>query len=36
LRAEVDSLFTAMHADGRLSELSTKWFDGADLTQDPN
>jgi len=36
LRAEVDNLFTAMHADGRLSELSTKWFDGADLTQDPN
>lgn len=36
LRAEVDSLFTAMHADGRLTELSMKWFDGIDLTQDPN
>jgi polar amino acid transport system substrate-binding protein len=34
LRAEVDKLFTAMHADGRLSELSNKWF-GADLTQSP-
>jgi polar amino acid transport system substrate-binding protein len=35
LRAEVDSLFNAMHGDGRLSELSNKWFD-VDLTQDPN
>jgi polar amino acid transport system substrate-binding protein len=26
LRAEVDKLFNAMHADGRLSELSKKWF----------
>lgn len=34
LRAEVDKLFTAMHADGRLSELSNQWF-GADLTQSP-
>jgi polar amino acid transport system substrate-binding protein len=32
LRAEVDKLFTAMHADGRLSKLSTQWF-GEDLTQ---
>ncbi len=32
LRAEVDKLFTAMHNDGRLSELSLKWFD-VDLTQ---
>jgi len=32
LRAEVDKLFTAMHGDGRLSELSNKWF-GEDLTQ---
>jgi len=32
LRAEVDKLFTAMHADGRLSELSNKWF-SEDLTQ---
>jgi polar amino acid transport system substrate-binding protein len=35
LRAEVDKLFTAMHGDGRLSELSNQWF-GTDLTQDPN
>ena len=35
LRAEVDSLFTAMHSDGRLTELSNQWF-GMDLTQDPN
>ncbi|HET9911960.1 MAG TPA: transporter substrate-binding domain-containing protein [Anaerolineales bacterium] len=34
LRAEVDKLFNAMHSDGRLSELSTKWF-GSDLTQAP-
>ncbi len=34
LRAEVDKLFTAMHSDGRLSDISTKWFD-ADLTQAP-
>lgn len=36
LRAEVDKLFNAMHSDGRLSDLSKKWFDGVDLTQDPN
>jgi polar amino acid transport system substrate-binding protein len=35
LRAEVDKLFTAMHADGRLSALSVKWFDGLDLTTAP-
>jgi len=35
LRAEVDKLFTAMHSDGRLAELSNKWFE-VDLTQDPN
>ena len=35
LRAEVDKLFTAMHGDGRLSDLSTKWFE-VDLTQAPN
>ena len=35
LLAEVDGLFTAMHSDGRLSELSNQWF-GVDLTQDPN
>ena len=34
LRAEVDKLFTAMHGDGRLSDLSTKWFE-VDLTQAP-
>lgn len=31
LRAEVDKLFNAMHSDGRLSELSNKWF-SVDLT----
>jgi polar amino acid transport system substrate-binding protein len=35
LRAEVDELLTAMHSDGRLSELSNQWF-GTDLTLDPN
>jgi polar amino acid transport system substrate-binding protein len=35
LRAKVDEVFTAMHADGRLSELSNKWF-GMDITQAPN
>jgi polar amino acid transport system substrate-binding protein len=35
LKAEVDKLFTAMHSDGRLSELSNKWFK-SDLTQVPN
>src|SRR5512139_2229373 len=34
LRAEVDKLFTAMHSDGRLSDLSNKWFQ-MDLTQAP-
>lgn len=34
LRAEVDKLFNAMHADGRLSALSNQWFD-MDLTQSP-
>ena len=32
LRAEIDKIFTAMHADGRLAELSINWF-GEDLTQ---
>jgi polar amino acid transport system substrate-binding protein len=32
LRAEVDNLFTAMHEDGRLSELSNQWF-GVDYTK---
>ena len=35
LRAEVDNLFNAMHADSRLSELSKKWFEGLDLTTAP-
>jgi polar amino acid transport system substrate-binding protein len=35
LKAEVDKLFTAMHSDGRLSDLSKKWFK-TDLTQAPN
>lgn len=30
----VDDIVIAMHADGTLTSLSTKWF-GADLTQDP-
>jgi len=34
LRAEVDKLFNAMHSDGRLTELSMKWFE-MDLTQAP-
>ena len=34
LRAEVDKLFTAMHADGRLTALSNQWFK-MDLTQSP-
>ncbi|MGZ9226483.1 MAG: transporter substrate-binding domain-containing protein [Anaerolineales bacterium] len=32
LRAEVDRIFTAMHDDGRLSELSNQWF-GVDITK---
>lgn len=34
LRAAVDELFTSMHSDGRLSEISNKWF-GMDITQAP-
>jgi polar amino acid transport system substrate-binding protein len=34
LRAEVDKLFTAMHSDGRLSQLSIQWLK-EDLTQAP-
>jgi polar amino acid transport system substrate-binding protein len=34
LRTEVNNLFTAMHEDGRLSDLSNQWF-GVDLTQSP-
>ncbi|HVN16658.1 MAG TPA: transporter substrate-binding domain-containing protein [Anaerolineales bacterium] len=35
LRAEVDKLFTKMHSDGTLTNLSMKWFK-ADLTQAPH
>ena len=34
LRAEVDKLFKAMHSDGRLTDLSKKWF-SEDLTMVP-
>ena len=32
LRAEVDRIITAMHGDGRLSDLSNQWF-GVDYTK---
>lgn len=32
---EIDKIIGQMHADGTLTELSKKWFDGADLTQPP-
>jgi polar amino acid transport system substrate-binding protein len=32
---EIDKAIGEMHADGTLTELSEKWFDGQDLTQDP-
>ena len=35
LRAKVDEIITAMHADGTLSELSNKWF-SMDITTAPN
>lgn len=35
LLAEVNRIFTAMHEDGTLSDLSIKWFE-LDLTQAPN
>lgn len=40
LRTEVDELFTKMHSDGSLTELSTKWFkdesgEGVDYTVRP-
>ncbi len=35
LRAKVDEIFTAMHKDGSLTELSNKWFD-MDITTPPN
>ena len=34
LNAEVNKIFQAMHADGRLSALSMQWF-GVDLTKAP-
>ena len=34
LMAKVNEVFTAMHADGTLTELSNKWF-GMDITQAP-
>ena len=34
LREKVDALFTKMHEDGTLTEISTQWFE-ADLTQAP-
>ena len=33
---EIDKAIGEMHADGTLTEISEKWFDGEDLTQDPN
>jgi len=35
LRAKVDEIITGMHSDGKLSELSNKWF-GMDITAAPN
>jgi len=32
---EMDRIIGEMHADGSLTSLSEKWFDGADLTQNP-
>jgi polar amino acid transport system substrate-binding protein len=32
---EIDRIVGEMHEDGTLTELSEKWFEGADLTQDP-
>jgi polar amino acid transport system substrate-binding protein len=34
--AAVDEAVQAMHADGTLTEISTHWFDGVDLTEDPS
>jgi polar amino acid transport system substrate-binding protein len=33
---EIDKAIGEMHADGTLTTLSEKWFEGADLTQDPS
>jgi polar amino acid transport system substrate-binding protein len=32
---EIDRIIGEMHEDGTLTELSEEWFDGQDLTQDP-
>ena len=32
---EIDQIIGQMHEDGTLTQLSEKWFDGADLTQPP-
>jgi polar amino acid transport system substrate-binding protein len=34
--AAVDDAVNAMRADGTLSDISKKWFDGVDLTEDPS
>lgn len=36
LLAEIDGIIGQMHEDGTLTELSEKWFEGEDLTQDPS
>jgi polar amino acid transport system substrate-binding protein len=33
LQAAVDEIVAAMHADGTLTELSKKWYDGIDVTK---
>ncbi|MDX6593120.1 MAG: polar amino acid transport system substrate-binding protein [Gaiellales bacterium] len=33
---EIDRIIGEMHEDGTLQALSEEWFDGKDLTQDPN
>ena len=33
---EIDRIIGEMHEDGTLTELSEEWFDGEDLTQDPD
>ena len=33
---EIDKVIGQMHEDGTLTDLSKKWFDGADLTQNPS
>ncbi len=32
LKAEVDRILAEMRADGSLTEISEKWFDGQDIT----